>query len=337
MKMIFPWDLSENQKSKKMLDLLIIGAGPTGLSCGIAAQKANLNYLIIEKGVLVNSIYNFPSEMTFFSTSQKLEIGETPFISHTDKPTRKEALEYYRRITDKWNLNVNLYEEVIDLQSVKEGIYKVITSKKAYQTKAVLVATGFYDVPRLMNVPGENLPKVKHYYDDAHPYVGQNVLVVGAANSACDVALETHYKGANVTMVIRKEEIYPKVKYWIRPNIENRIAEGSIKVHFNSTVKEIKPNSVTLNTPDGEKELENDFVLAMTGYIPDFLFIEKLGIQLKANDHKKPAFDGNTFETNLPNVYVAGVIQAGLLTSKLFIENTRHHGEVIVKAILKTN
>lgn len=196
------------------------------------------------------------------------------------------------------------------------------------------MATGYYDVPRLMEVPGENLPKVKHYYDDAHPYIGQNVLVVGAANSACDVALETYYKGSNVTMVIRSDEIYKNVKYWIRPNIENRIEEGSIKAYFNSTVKEILQDSVLLNTPDGVVKLSNDFVLAMTGYQPNYPFLEKLGIEINSENHKKPTFEEETFESNLPNVYLAGVVQAGLLTSKLFIENTRHHGKVIVQSVL---
>jgi thioredoxin reductase (NADPH) len=272
--------------------------------------------------------------MTFFSTSQKLEIGGTPFISHVDKPTRKEALEYYRRLVGSWNLKVNLYEEVTGLEAISEAIYEVKTSKGTHQTAAVAVASGFYDVPRLMNVPGEDLPKVKHYYDDAHPYIGQNVLVVGAANSACDVALETYHKDANVTMVIRSAEIYQNVKYWIKPNIENRIKEGSIKAYFNSTIKEIKPNFVILNTPEGEIVLENDFVLAMTGYQPNFPFLKNLGIEINEKNQKKPTLNRETFETNLPNVYAAGVIQAGLLTSKLFIENTRHHGEVIIQSVL---
>jgi thioredoxin reductase (NADPH) len=317
-----------------MYDLIIIGAGPSGIACAIEAKKNDLNYLMIEKGLLVNSIYNFPINMTFFSTSQKLEIGDTPFISHVDKPTRKEALEYYRRLVGSWKLNVNLYEEVTDLEPIGDNNYEVKTSKGSYKTAAVAVASGFYDVPRLMNVPGEHLPKVKHYYDDAHPYIGQNVLVVGAANSACDVALETYHKGANVTIAVRSSEIYKNVKYWIKPNIENRIKEGSIKAHFNSTVKEITQHSVILNTPDGEITLDNDFVLAMTGYQPNFPFLEKLGIEIKEKDDKKPVLNLETFETNLPNVYAAGVIQAGLLTSKLFIENTRHHGKVIIQSVL---
>ena len=317
-----------------MVDLIIIGAGPSGLACAIAAKKQGLDYLVIEKGVLVNSIYNFPVNMTFFSTSQKLEIGDTPFISHLDKPTRKEALEYYRRIVESWQLNVKLYEEVTDLLAIDEDCYEVTTVKNTYKTKSVIVASGFYDVPRLMEVPGEQLPKVKHFYDDAHPYVGQDILVVGAANSACDVALETYYKGANVTMAIRGEEIYSNVKYWIKPNIENRIKEGSIKAYFNTTVSEITPRAVVLATPEGSVSLPNDFVLAMTGYQPNFPLLERLGLEINYDNHSKPTFSPESFETNLPNVYVAGVIQAGLLTSKLFIENTRHHGEVIVESIL---
>ncbi len=314
-------------------DLVIIGGGPAGLACAIEARKHKLNYIVLERGLLVNSIFNFPANMTFFSTSQKLEIGDVPFISHVDKPTRREALEYYRRIYESWKLKVNLYEEVINMQCQADGLYVVKTSKNNYVSQAVIVATGFYDTPRLMNVPGEDLPNVKHFYDDAHHYVGQKVLVVGAANSACDVALETYYKGAKVTMAIREDHIYEKVKYWIRPNIENRIKEGSIKAYFNTMVKEIKPKEVILNTPDGEVVLENDFVLAMIGYLPDYAFLEKIGIEIKDDEFRHPAMSPDTFESNLPNVYLAGVIQAGLHTSKLFIENTRHHGEIIISQI----
>ena len=317
------------------LDLIIIGGGPTGLACAIEARKHGFNYVVLEKGVLVNSIFNFPANMTFFSTSQKLEIGDVPFISHVDKPTRREALEYYRRIYDSWKLKVNLYEAVENMEHQPDGFYKITTSKKNHFARYIIVATGFYDTPKLMNVPGEDLPKVKHFYDEAHHYVGQKILVVGAANSACDVALETYYKGAEVTMAIREDKIYEKVKYWIRPNIENRIAEGSIKAYFNTTVKEIKEKSVVLNTPDGEVVLENDFVLAMTGYLPDYKFLEKIGIAFNNDELRKPKMNTDTFESNLPNVYLAGVIQAGMHTSKLFIENTRHHGEVIIGEVLK--
>ncbi len=319
--------------STSPLDLLTIGAGPTGLAIAIEAERAGLQYLVLEKGVLVNSIFRFPTNMTFFSTSLNLEIGGVPFISHTDKPTRREALEYYRRILESWKLKVKTYEPVLGMERRSDGIYEVKTPKGSYPTRHVAIATGFYDVPRMMHVPGEDLPKVKHFYDEAHPYVGQQVLVVGAANSACDVALETFYKGAEVTMCIREAAIYDKVKYWIRPNIENRIKEGSIRAFFNSQVKEIRPTEVVLATPDGEVTLENDFVLAMTGYQPDFDFFEKLGIQFNADEQRTPVMNAETFESNLPGVYLAGVVQAGLDTSKLFIENTRHHGEVIVSQL----
>jgi thioredoxin reductase (NADPH) len=316
-------------------DLIITGGGPTGLAVAIEAEKQKLNYLVLEKGVLVNSIFRFPTNMTFFSTSLNLEIGNVPFISHVDKPTRKEALEYYRRIFESWKLKVKFYEEVLGMERQPSGFYEITTSKNTYRTRAVVVATGFYDRPRLMHVPGENLPKVKHFYDEAHPYVGQKVLVVGAANSACDVALETFYKGADVTMAIREEGIYEKVKYWIRPNIENRIKEGSIRAFFKTSVKEIRPCEVLLQTPDGEVVLENDFVLAMTGYQPDYDFLSKIGIEFQNDPDRTPVMNEETFESNLPNVYLAGVIQAGLNTSKLFIENTRHHGERILEEIAK--
>lgn len=312
-------------------DLIIIGGGPTGLNCAIAARTRGLRYLVLEKGVLVNSVFRFPTNMTFFSTSDKLEIGEVPFIAHGDKPTRREALEYYRRIVEAYDLRIKLYEEVLRMEALprQEG-YVVHSRRQAYRCRAVIVATGFYDCPRLLGVPGEDLPKVKHFYDEAHPYVGQKVLVVGAANSACDVALETYYKGAEVTMAVREDELYQNVKYWIKPNIENRIKEGSIRAYFHSTVREIGPYTVVLNTPDGPLTLENDFVLAMTGYQPNYDLLARLGLPLSDDEARFPLHDPDTLETPLPNVYVAGVVVAGLETSKLFIENTRHHGELIV-------
>lgn len=316
-----------------MYDLVIIGGGPSGINCAIAAKKAGLNYLILEKGKLVNSLYNFPINMTFFSTSKKLEIGDVPFISHVDKPTRKEALEYYRRLVSAYELNVRYYEPVHEMQQLDEMTYAIMTNKATYHAFAVVIATGYYDTPRLLNVPGEDLPKVTHYYDDPHPYVEQKVLVIGAANSACDVALETYYKGAEVTMAIRGDSIYEKVKYWIKPNIENRIKEGSIKAYFNTTVKEIRPREVVLNTPDGELTIENDFVLAMTGYQPNYDFIRRLGVEIPDDDQQIPVYDKETLETNLPRVYLAGVVCAGMQTSKLFIENTRDHGEIIIENI----
>jgi len=315
-----------------MLDLLIVGGGPTGINIGVEAKKAGLKYLIIEKGVLANSVFHFPANMTFFSTSKNLEIVDTPFISHTDKPTRKEALEYYRRIVDSHRLHINYYEEVLSIQ--KTEAYQVTTSKSSYVAKHVVIATGFYDRPRLLNIPGEDLPKVKHYYDEAHPYVGQKVLIVGAANSACDVALETWQKGADVTMVIRGSELYEKVKYWILPNIKNRIKEGAIQAHFDSQIVEIRGGEVDIITPKGPLTIENDFVLAMTGYKPDYDLFERLGVPIKDDDERAPDYDETTLETTSAGMYVAGVINAGMQTSKLFIENTRHHAGVIVNHIL---
>ena len=316
-------------------DVIIIGGGPTGLNCGIAAKKANLSYLILEKGVLVNSLYHFPTNMTFFSTSVLLEIGNIPFISHLEKPTRMEALEYYRRVWLTWELNVQLYEAVQEMKPDPNEGYEVSTTKGKYTAKYIIIATGFYDVPRMLNVPGEELPKVKHYYNDPYPYVGQNLLIIGAANSACDAALETYYKGANVTMAIRKPEIYPKVKYWIRPNIENRIKEGSIKAYFNTSVKSIFENEVLLEGPDGQFRIPNDFVLAMTGYKPNYTLFSKLGIPISEDEQKLPLHHEASLETGLDNVYVAGVVCAGMKTNKLFIENTRDHGEKIISDILQ--
>ena len=266
--------------------------------------------------------------MTFFSTSKLLEIGDVPFISHNDKPTRRESLEYYRRVYDSWQLKANFYERVVSNTPIAGG-YELKTDKNTYQTKSIVVATGFYDTVRKMNIPGEELPKVKHFYDDPHPYIGQKVLVVGAANSACDVALELYYKGAEVSMAVRKSEISSRVKYWIKPNIDNRIKEGSITAYFDTTVQEIKETTVLLDTPDGTKELDNDFVFAMTGYEPDFSFLKTIGIELEG-EHLRPAHDPETLETNLPKVYVVGVINAGKQTSKLFIENTRIQADMFI-------
>ncbi|MFK8005306.1 MAG: YpdA family putative bacillithiol disulfide reductase [Saprospiraceae bacterium] len=316
-----------------MYDLLIVGAGPIGMTCAIEAQKAGLKYVVIEKGVLVNSLYNFPTNMTFFSTSKKLEIGEIPFISHNEKPTRREALEYFRRVNEEWKLNINFYEKVLTINKLENKIFQIYTSKKTYQSKSIIVVTGFYDLPKTLNIPGGNLPKVKHYYDDWHPYIGQKVVVVGAANSACDVALELYHKGANVTMVVRKDSISPRVKYWIKPNIENRIKEGSIPAFFNSNIVEIKKGEITIQTPEETINIENDFVLAMTGYLPDYDFFEKIGIQFQEDEYQTPIHDETTLETNIPNLYIAGVINAGKYTSKFFIENTREHAAMILKHI----
>ena len=315
-------------------DMIIIGAGPIGLACGIEARKNGMSYLIIEKGCLVNSLYNYPLNMTFFSTSERLEIGEVPFISHGAKPNRVEALEYFRRVCMTWNLNVKLYEKVMSLDPSGAG-HVIETLKGAYTCSHAILALGFYDLPYLLNVPGEELPKVKHYYDEPHPYFGQKIIVVGAANSAVDVALETFRKGAEVTMVVREPAIAESVKYWVRPDIENRIREGSIKAYFNSEIRRIDEISVEIETPDGIRVLENDFVLAMTGYQPPFEFMEACGIKFRNDEFHTPVYNEETMETNIPNLYLAGVVCGGLKTNKWFIENSRVHARMIVEAIKK--
>ena len=315
-----------------MLDLVIIGGGPTGINCAIEAQKAHLDYVILEKGVLVNSLFHFPANMTFFSTSKNLEIADVPFISHTDKPTRREALEYYRRLMESYKLAIDFDVEVTAMNKA-DGNYEITTTQGTYHSKYVIVATGFYDKPNLMNVPGEELPKVKHYYDEVHHYIRKKVVVVGGANSACDVALECWQKGADVTMVIRGPELYQRVKYWILPNIKNRIKEGSIKAYFNTKIKEINPKSVVLQNEEGEITIDNDYVLAMTGYSPNYDLLDRLGIGVQDDKLKTPVFDEDTLESNLSGVYLAGVLNGGLKTNKYFIENTRHHADVIVRGI----
>lgn len=310
-------------------DLIIIGAGPIGMACAIEAQKAGLSHVILEKGCLVNSLYHYPQNMTFFSTSERLEIGNVPFISNNPKPTRSEALEYYRRVCTSWKLNVKLYEKVDEVR--KEGMtFHIKTSKGNYLSKAVVIALGFYDLPYLLNVEGEELPKVKHYYDEPHPYFGQKIAVIGAANSAVDVALETWRKGAEVTMIIRESSLRESVKYWVKPDIENRIKEGSIKVYFSTEVIRITPGAIEISTPLGNVILENDFVLAMTGYQPPFAFMKSMGITFHDDDYHTPVYDEETMESNVPNLYLAGVVCGGLKTNKWFIENSRVHAEIII-------
>ena len=317
---------------ENIYDVLIIGGGPIGLACGIEAKKSELKYLILEKGVLVNSIYHYPVNMTFFSTSERLEIGKVPFVSNNNKPTRSEALEYYRRIVTSFNLNIHLFEKVIDIKKVND-FFEITSSKKNYQARNVVIATGFYDIPFLLNIKGEELHKVKHYYDDPHFYAFQNVLVVGAANSAIDAALETWRKGAKVTMVMRGSEISDRVKYWVKPDIENRIKEGSIKAYFNSELEEIREHEVDILTPEGTITLENDWVLAMTGYQPNLPFLKNAGIELSQDNVCKPTYDESNYESNVKGIYLAGVICGGMNTHLLFIENSREHAEKIIHDI----
>jgi thioredoxin reductase (NADPH) len=314
------------------LDIVIIGAGPIGLACGIEAEKAGLSYVILEKGCLVNSLYHYPLNMTFFSTSERLEIGGVPFVSNNPKPTRPEALEYYRRVADKYHLKIRLFEKVEKTELI-DGNRIVTTAKATYHTRNIIVATGFYDVPNMMNIPGENLDKVKHYYHDPHFYSGQNIVVVGSNNSSVDAALETYRKGANVTMVIRKSEIGERVKYWVRPDIVNRIKEGSIMGYYNSCLKEIRETEVDIVTPEGQLTIPNDFVLAMTGYQPDFAFLKHLGIKLSEDNTLHPAHNPDTMETNQKGIYLAGVVCGGMDTHSWFIENSREHAGKIIADI----
>jgi len=315
-----------------MLDILIIGGGPIGIACGLAAEKAGLSFLIVEKGCLVNSLYNYPSTMTFFSTSEKLEIGGIPFVTISNKPTRAEALEYYRRVATSHHQPINLFEEVTGVTK-ENNVFTITTSKATYHAKNVILSTGFYDIAVNLDIPGENLPKVKHYYKDPHYYAMQRVVVVGSSNSAIDVALETYRKGADVTLVIRGDEISHRVKYWIRPDIINRIKEGSIKAYFNSNLKAIREYEVDIETPEGTITIPNDFVMAMTGYKPNFEFLKKVGITM-ADTTFIPEYNPETMETNLPGLYLAGVVCGGMDTHLWFIENSRIHAEMIIRDIV---
>jgi thioredoxin reductase (NADPH) len=318
-----------------MLDVIIIGGGPIGLACGIEAKKKGLSYLILDKGTLVNSLYHYPMNMTFFSTSDKLEIGNIPFISHNAKPTRSEALEYYRRVASHWKLNLNLYEEVTYIHP-SQNTFELTTSKTSYKAAHLIIATGFYDRPFLLGVPGEELPKVKHYYSEPHPYFGMDLVVVGAANSAVDVALETYRKGAkSVTMIIREKEIGTNVKYWARPDIVNRIEEGSIKAYFESTIVSITDKEVEFQNANGTHRIPNDFVLAMTGYEPNFEMLEQLGVDFHEDEFRTPKYNPETMETNTKGVYLAGVVCGGYKTNKWFIENSRVHAVQIIEALSK--
>jgi len=312
--------------------VIIVGAGPIGLATAIELKRRNISSKIIERGCIVNSIFNYPKDMTFFSTSERLEIGGVPFISHNPKPTRCEALEYYRRAAESYELDIHLYEEVLNIDG-KDGAFVVKTDKDSYEASKIVVATGFYDIPNMMDVAGEELDKVRHYYDEAHAYAWQDLLVIGGGNSAVDAALETYRSHANVTLAVRESQIKESVKYWVKPDIQNRIKNGEITGYFNTEVKEIKPKEVVLDTPKGIKTIPNDFVLAMTGYQPNFRLMKKFDIDLTDDKNKMPIYDEDTLETNRKGMYVAGVVCGGMDTSSLFIENTRIHAEHIANDI----
>lgn len=317
-------------------DIVIIGGGPIGIACALACKENDLDYVVLEKGALVNSLYNYPLNMTFFSTSDKLEIGGVPFITNNPKPHRDDALEYYRRVATSHELNIHLYEKVASVEKNEDG-FSIITTKGTYQSRNLVVATGFYDIPNTLGIPGEDLPKVSHYFKEAHPFVMQKTIIVGASNSAVDAALEIWRKGGDVTMVVRGPSIGERVKYWVKPDIENRISEGSIKAFFNAEIKEIKPEAVVIQTPEGIQTIENDFVVALTGYQPNLGFLKSLGISISEDGKFIPHYDPETMETNVPGLYLAGVICGGMETHKWFIENSRIHAKIIATHIAGKN
>lgn len=314
------------------MDLIIIGGGPIGIACGLEAKKKGISYTIIEKGPIVNSLFNYPVNMQFFSSSERLEIDEIPFISKEAKPKRNEALEYYRRIVTSNQLNIRLFEKVGRIHRGDDG-FTVQTNRGEYTARNVIIATGFYDLPNLLDVPGEDLPKVSHYYKDPHFYASQKLAVIGASNSAVDAALECWRKGAEVTMIVRGPEIGQRVKYWVRPDILNRIEEGSIQAYYNSEVTRIDEESIEIRTPEGIRSIPNDFVLALTGYQPNFEFLERAGIRLSDDAKRLPDYNPETMETNVPGLYLAGVICGGMETHKWFIENSRDHARLILNHI----
>lgn len=314
-------------------DIIIVGGGPIGIACALESRRAGLSYLILEKGCLVNSLYNYPANMTFFSTSERIEIGGVPFVSNNVKPNRSEALEYYRRVAVSNELNIHLQEAVQEIRPVNRK-FEVISARRTYNAANIILATGFYDIPVLLDIPGEELAKVTHYYKEPHFYAMQKVVVVGASNSAVDAALETWRKGAEVTMVIRGEGIGPRVKYWVKPDIENRIREGSITAYTHSVLAAIRPGETDILTPDGITTIPNDYVIALTGYQPNFNFLRSTGITLSDDGRLQPFYEPATMETNIKNLYLAGVVCGGMNTHIWFIENSRVHAEMIIRNIL---
>jgi thioredoxin reductase (NADPH) len=318
-----------------LYDVLVIGAGPTGLACAIDAQNEGFNVVLVDKGCLTNSLFHYPANMTFFTTPELLEIGKIPFPSPNQKPTRNEALEYYRKVAAHYKLNVLQYQNV-DRIAGADGDFRVHTTDQfgrnhEHHARKLIISTGYYDLPNHLNIPGEDLPKVKHYYHEPHPYFAQDVLVIGGKNSAAIAALELWRHGARVTLVHRGPELHRHIKYWIKPDIENRIKNHEITAYFNTTVTEVTEDSVTLETPEGTKVVPNQFVFALTGYHPDFSFIESLGVKLDEKNARCPVCNRRTLESNVPGIYLAGVIVAGERTNEIFIENGRFHGALIAR------
>jgi thioredoxin reductase (NADPH) len=315
-------------------DVVVVGAGPTGLACGIELQQRGVSTVLIEKGCVVNSIYNYPTHMVFFTTPELLEIGNLPMTSLNEKPGRTEALKYYRRVAEHYALNIHQYERVLSI-SGDDGEFDVRTSRGEYRARKIVLATGYYDLPNMLNVPGEELENVIHYYKEPHPYYNHDVIVVGAKNSAAIAALELYWTGARVTMIHRGSCVSDRIKYWIKPNIENRIKNGEIRAYFNSRLLEIHPKSVLVETPEGPLTLKNDFVFALTGYHPDLEFLGALGIRLEPVS-ERPRTNPDTLESDRPGIFLAGVIVAGMHTNEIFIENGRFHGKKIAEAIAQS-
>jgi len=318
----------------KHLDVVIIGGGPIGIACGLEAKKKGLNYTILEKGCIVNSLYNYPLNMQFFSSSEKLEIDEIPFISKEVKPRRNEAMEYYRRIVTSNQLKIQLFEKVTAIAK-QENTFTIASEKENYTANNIVIATGFYDLPNTLNIPGEDLPKVAHYYKDPHFYGNQKLAIIGASNSAIDAALECYRKGAEVSLIIRGDEVGQRVKYWVRPDIINRIEERSIKAYYNARVTNITQEEISITTPQENINLKNDYVLALTGYKPNFEFLEKIGVTLSNDSKKIPKYNPGTMETNIDGLFLAGVICGGMETHKWFIENSRVHASMIINRIMQ--
>jgi thioredoxin reductase (NADPH) len=321
---------------KESFDVLVVGAGPTGLACAIEAQRAGLRTVLVDKGCLCNSLFHYPSNMTFFTTPELLEIGDMPFSSPNQKPSRNEALEYYRKVAEHYKLEFRQYQTVSGVTG-EDGDFTINTidrfsRQRSYGARKVVVATGYYDLPNYLEVPGEELPKVLHYYHDPHPYYDQKVLVVGGKNSAAIAALDLWRHGAHVTLVHRGEKMHHHVKYWILPDINNRIKNGEVAAHFSTSVTSITEDAVELLTPKGTVTIENDYVFALTGYHPDFDFLAGLGVRMEGQD-RCPACDPQSLESNIPGIYLAGVIVAGMRTNEIFIENGRFHGAQIAQDI----
>lgn len=324
--------MQADSRPETWADVIVIGAGPTGLACAIEMQNLGLKVITLDKGCLVNSIYNYPANLIFFTTPELLEIGNIPFNTAHPKPTRQEALEYYRRVAEHYNLHICQYTWVKTVTGDDDNFRVTATDRFGgihdFRARKIVVSTGFYDLPNPLNIPGEDLPKVLHYFREPHPYYDSDVVVIGGKNSAAEAALELWRHGARVTLVYRGPQISPSVKYWVRPDIENRIKNGEINAHFNSNVIEITEHGVEIDSPDGPLRLENDFVFALTGYHPDFDFLTSIGIELSA-EQCRPVCDPETLESNVAGIYVAGVIVAGSRTSEIFIENGRFHGKQI--------